>query len=139
MIKLMTLFFFPQDKDDDESDDSIDWGSDSDESSSSSDEDYADIRSKFLKKTTDKDDAKEKKKIERGLRQRKNREKEEEGDDGEGWSVVTGGAQVERPKMFPKDSEINTPAVIKKLAEITAIRGKKVKINKLYAIIIVVL
>jgi len=60
-------------------------------------------------------------------RDRKKKEKEDEEDeDLEGWVRVTGGVQVERPKMFSKDTEINTPAVIKKLAEITAIRGKKV-------------
>lgn len=63
------------------------------------------------------------------------KEEDDDGDDdGKGWSVVTGGAQVERPKMFPKDSEINTPAVIKKLAEITAIRGKKVNVKLLNAL-----
>lgn len=53
-------------------------------------------------------------------------DKEQEDEDEQGqWEVVKGGVQAERPKMFQKDQEINTPVVMKKLAEITAVRGKK--------------
>jgi len=86
------------------------------------------LRSKFLKKATDKDEDKKIKREQKRATRGPKKEKEEEDDDeleGE-WVRVTGGVQTERPKMFPKDTEINTPAVIKKLAEITAIRGKKV-------------
>jgi hypothetical protein len=89
------------------------------------------LRSRFLKKATDKDDKKKKGTDKRAARPKKIKESDAEDDDqlGGDWEVVTGGAQVARPKMFPKDTEINTPAVVKKLAEITAIRGKKVTIN----------
>lgn len=123
---------------DDESDDSY-WGSDTDETSSSSDEnEYTDIRERFLKKTTEKEEgaAKLKKQKEREMRKinaikaskvaQEEAEAAVEDEDGlGGWEVVKGGVQAERPKMFQKDQEINVPVVMKKLAEITAVRGKK--------------
>lgn len=115
---------------DEESDDSFDWGSsDSESSASSHDGDYADLLSKFLKKSTDKDDDEKKKKKERkGDKPRMPKKGRDDLDDelGGEWKTVKGGAQVERPKMFEKDQDINTAVVIKKLAEITAVRGKKV-------------
>lgn len=128
-----TFFCFQTDGDE-ESDDSFDWGSDSDETSSSSDEnEYADLRQRFLKKTTEKEEeeAKKKKQKERDQRKkeqetRKPKDREQEDEDELGtWEVVKGGVQAERPKMFQKDQEINVPVVMKKLAEITAVRGKK--------------
>lgn len=51
----------------------------------------------------------------------------EEQDLEEGWEKVKGGASLalEKPKMFSKDAEINHEAVLKKLLEILAARGKK--------------
>ena len=54
--------------------------------------------------------------------------REEEEEDGPEWEVVNRGAIAERPVMFNKDQEINAVVVMKKLAEITAVRGKKVRI-----------
>jgi len=53
--------------------------------------------------------------------------KEEEEEDGPEWEVVNRGAITERPVMFQKDQEITTSVVTKKLNEITAVRGKKVR------------
>lgn len=115
----------------DDSDDSIDWGSDTDSDSDSSEEEaqYVNIRERFLKKTTDKEDKeddgaeKKKKKIKEG-KLRKRREEE----DGEGeWETVSKGAatSAEKPKMFAKDAEIDIGLVLNKLNEIMAARGKK--------------
>ena len=51
---------------------------------------------------------------------------EEDDDDGE-WKKVKPGASIamEKPKMFSKDAEITHEAVLKKLVEILAARGKK--------------
>lgn len=110
-------------------DSSIDWGNDSDSSSSSSEEEgnYQSIRERFLKKNTDKDDD-EKKDRKKGRTDKPRKQKKDEGDDSEGeWEYVTTGAKVpsEKPKMFAKDAEINIEAVMKKLAEVVAARGKK--------------
>ncbi|KAK6641521.1 Eukaryotic translation initiation factor 3 subunit C [Polyplax serrata] len=113
------------------SDDSIDWGSDSESDSDSSEDDaqYTNIRERFLKRTTDKEEE-EKKKKEKKERKEKERikktRKEEEEDEGE-WETVKGGVAIpsEKPKMFPKDAEIDVNVVVKKLNEIVAARGKK--------------
>ncbi|XP_014246697.1 eukaryotic translation initiation factor 3 subunit C [Cimex lectularius] len=118
-------------RDDDEgSDDSIDWGSDSESSTESSEDEgqYTSIRERFLKKTTDKEEEeKREKKKERKDKDRKKVRKDEE-EDGEGeWETVKGGVAIpsEKPKMFAKDAEIDMNLVLKKLGEIVAARGKK--------------
>lgn len=115
---------------DEDSDDSIDWGSDSDFSNESSDDDnqYINFRERFLKRTTEKeekdeDDKKDKKKKKETKRPRKREEEDEEG----GWETVTKGpaTSAEKPKMFAKDAEIDVGLVLSKLSEIMAARGKK--------------
>ncbi|XP_011311868.1 eukaryotic translation initiation factor 3 subunit C [Fopius arisanus] len=117
---------------DDASESESDWGSDSDSDSSSSDDEgqYTNIRERFIKKATDKDEDedKAKRKEQKKERKEKERKKKRDEDDGEGeWETVKGGLVVpsEKPKMFAKDAEINVPAVIKKLSEVIAARGKK--------------
>ena len=114
---------------DSDSDDSY-WDSDSE--SSSSDSDYVSLRDKFLKKAPREGDSKEAKR-EAKKEKKKNKEKlrdlseESDSDDertGEKWQTVDRGG-LEKPKMFEKDAEINHEAVIKKLHEIMAARGKK--------------
>ncbi|XP_065201462.1 eukaryotic translation initiation factor 3 subunit C [Planococcus citri] len=110
-------------------DSSIDWGNDSDSSSSSSEEDgqYQSIRERFLKKNTDKEED-EKKERKKERKEKPKKPKKDEGDESEGeWETVKGGATIpsEKPKMFAKDAEINIEAVLKKLNEIVAARGKK--------------
>ncbi|XP_032686240.1 eukaryotic translation initiation factor 3 subunit C-like [Odontomachus brunneus] len=109
-----------------------DWGSDSDSESTSSDDEgqYQNIRERFIKKATDKeeDEDKAKRKEQRKERKEKERKKKRDEDDGEGeWETVKGGVAIpsEKPKMFAKDAEINITAVLKKLSEIIAARGKK--------------
>ncbi|XP_051163189.1 eukaryotic translation initiation factor 3 subunit C isoform X1 [Leptopilina boulardi] len=109
-----------------------DWGSDSDSDSTSSDDEgqYQNIRERFIKKATDKEDDedKAKKKEQRKERKEKERKKKRDEDDGEGeWETVKGGVAIpsEKPKMFAKDAEINVTAVLKKLTEVIAARGKK--------------
>ncbi len=122
---------------DDESDDSY-WDSDSDESteSSSDDEPGMSLREKFLKKTTDGGDKKKKEKKPKAEKERKKRtrlrdideDEEDDDDDSKGgkdkWITVDHGG-LAKPKMFDKDAEINHEAVLKKLQEIMAARGKK--------------
>ncbi|XP_076684693.1 eukaryotic translation initiation factor 3 subunit C isoform X1 [Andrena cerasifolii] len=118
---------------DDGSESESDWGSSSDsESTSSEDEDqYQNIRERFIKnRTADKeeDEDKAKRKEQRKERKDKERKKRKDDDDGEGeWETVKGGVAIpsEKPKMFAKDAEINVAAVLKKLSEIIAARGKK--------------
>ncbi|XP_043271641.1 eukaryotic translation initiation factor 3 subunit C [Venturia canescens] len=117
---------------DDASESDSDWGSDSDSDSDSSDDDgqYQNLRERFIKKATDKEDDedKTKKKEQRKERKEKERKKKRDEDDGEGeWETVKGGVAIpsEKPKMFAKDAEINVPAVLKKLSEVIAARGKK--------------
>jgi translation initiation factor 3 subunit C len=111
----------------------LDWDSDSDnDSSSSSDDDKpqhvgADYFRKTQKDGGD-DEQKQIRKEHRKDRKDKDRKKKREEDDGEGeWETVKGGVAIpsEKPKMFAKDAEINTVAVLKKLGEIVAARGKK--------------
>lgn len=112
----------------DESEDSMDWGSDSDSETDSSDDggNYANIRDAFLKKSGG--DGEEKEKKLRGDRKKKtdgDRRKKESDDEGE-WEVVTKGTTTaEKPKMFTKDEEINVVVVLGKVNEIVAARGKK--------------
>ncbi|XP_059474549.1 eukaryotic translation initiation factor 3 subunit C [Neocloeon triangulifer] len=111
----------------DESEDSMDWGSDSETSSSESEEDaYMNIRDRFLKKTTEKEEE-ETKKEKKERREREHRKKREEEDDEGGWETVKGGVAIpsEKPKMFAKDADIDIHIVVRKLGEIMAARGKK--------------
>lgn len=122
-------------EDDGEESDSSYWGN-SDETTSSSDSDddkYADnLAAKFLKKPLggDKEDkeAREKKRERKGKKDdRIARAQDDDYEDGDDWQAVKGGIpmQVEKPKMFAKDAEINHASVLKKLHEIVAARGKK--------------
>lgn len=112
----------------DDSDDSIDWGSDSESDSDSSEEDvqYVNMREKFLKKVTDKDerdediDERKRKKTAKDIRLRKRREEDDE--EGE-WETVTKGSatSAEKPKMFAKDAEIDVRLVLNKLNEVSGV------------------
>ncbi|CAG0891577.1 unnamed protein product [Cyprideis torosa] len=122
-----------EDDDEEGSDDSIDWDEDSDEDSSSSDNEtqYQTARERFLKKApTDKEELKEKQRE----KERRQREKEQQRltkkkdaeDKGEGWTMISkGGGGGEKPKMFEKEADVTHSAVMKKLFEIIAARGKK--------------
>ncbi|CAF4916594.1 eukaryotic translation initiation factor 3 subunit C [Pieris napi] len=116
----------------DESSDSMDWGSSSSESSSSSDDETrgaATLRERFLKRATERDDDEE------GDRRRARRErrervgkvsKKDQVDDGGEWETVRKGAATsDKPKMFAKDSDIDAALVVKKLGEVSAARGRK--------------
>ncbi|XP_048581794.1 eukaryotic translation initiation factor 3 subunit C isoform X2 [Nematostella vectensis] len=105
----------------DDSDDSIDWGSSDESSSEESSEDEKLPQelhaSMFLKKAKSDGSKPEKKK----KKTPKIREKDE---DSEGWTEVKG--ITEKAKhLFPKDTEITVPVVLKKLHEIISARGKK--------------
>lgn len=119
----------PKTEGDSDSDDSFDWGSDSESSSSSSEDEgqYQSIRERFLKKSTDKDDdEKKEKKKERKEKPKKQKREEEDESDTE-WQKVRRGVAIpsEKPKMFAKDAEITPEAVLRKLSEVVAARGKK--------------
>lgn len=107
-----------------DSDDSIDWGSDSDSDSDSSEEEaqYINIRERFLKKATDKDDKDvddEKRKSKKIKGHLPKKQREDDDDDGE-WETVTKGSATtaEKPKMFAKDAEIDIRLVLNKLNEV---------------------
>ncbi|XP_043257448.1 eukaryotic translation initiation factor 3 subunit C isoform X2 [Colletes gigas] len=110
-----------------------DWGSSSDSESTSSEEEgqYQNIRERYIKNKAaykEEDEDKAKRKEQRKERKEKERKKKKDEDDGEGeWETVKGGVAIpsEKPKMFAKDAEINVTAVLKKLSEIIAARGKK--------------
>ncbi|XP_059622106.1 eukaryotic translation initiation factor 3 subunit C [Phlebotomus argentipes] len=113
-----------------ESDESTDWGSDSESDYDSSEEEtqYANIRERYLKKTTEKEEKdedyeKKKKKAKEG----KLKKLREDEDDSNVWRTVTKGpaTSTEKPKMFSKDEEIDVSLVLSKLVEIMAARGKK--------------
>lgn len=114
--------------------DSIDWGSSSDESSSTDDEaDPNDLRRRFLKDSAavEKDDTEKRDKKEKKTKVRKEKQQEAEDDDDDvGWETVRHGT-TEKPKMFPKDAEINITVVLTKLAEVMSNRGKKKTDRKL--------
>lgn len=123
-------------KADDDSDDSMDWGSDSETSSSSEDDDPSDMRKKFLKKVPvdgdkDEDKPREKKTKEKKLRKTERAEDQPEDDDEGGWETVPKYGTSEKPKMFAKDAEIDTPVVLSKLNEVMSNRGKKKTDRKL--------
>jgi len=109
-----------------------DWGSDSDTESSTSDDEnnFISLRERFLKKTVGKQDNEhEKKKKEKRFKTQKPKQvefDEDDGDKGE-WKTVTAGTAgiIEKPKMFAKDADIDASAVVSKLNEVMAARGKK--------------
>lgn len=110
-------------KEADDSDDSIDWGSDSDSDTDSSEEEtqYVNIRERFLKKNTEKDDKDEEGKRKKKDKDAKPRHKRREETDEEGeWETVTKGSSTtaEKPKMFAKDAEIDISLVLNKLNEV---------------------
>lgn len=112
-----------------DSDDSIDWGSDSDSDSDSSEEEaqYINIRERFLKKATDKDDKEiddEKRKSKKTKGHLPKKQREDDDDDGE-WETVTKGSATtaEKPKMFAKDAEIDIRLVLNKLNEVSSVSG----------------
>lgn len=118
--------------DDDESDESY-WDQSSDSSSESGGDDskYNKI-SYFLKKDKDVEKEKDDRKEKPGKRDKKERPvrkvKVEEEDDGKGepWQVVHGSTVVqEKPKLFAKDEEVNHAAILQKIVDILAMRGKK--------------
>ncbi|CAH4027701.1 eukaryotic translation initiation factor 3 subunit C [Pieris brassicae] len=116
----------------DESSDSMDWGSSSSESSSSSDDETrgaATLRERFLKRATERDDDEEGDRR-RARRERRDRvgkvSKKDQVDDGGEWETVRKGAATsDKPKMFAKDSDIDAALVVKKLGEVSAARGRK--------------
>lgn len=123
-------------KSDDDSDDSIDWGSETESDSDDSDDDGPgqNMRERFLKKATDKDykeeEGGEKKKKNKSAKEGKIRQRRDEDggdDDDDGWKIVTKGpaTSTERPKMFATDAEIDIGLVLNKLSEIMSARGKK--------------
>lgn len=116
---------------DDESSDSVDWGSSSSDSSSSSDDEGrpTNLRERFLKRTTerDEDEERDRRKARRERRERTGKvSKREQPDDGGEWETVRKGAATsDKPKMFAKDTDIDVALVVKKLGEISAARGRK--------------
>lgn len=122
-------------KSDDDSDDSIDWGSETESDSDDSDDDGPgqNMRERFLKKATDKDykeeEGGEKKKKNKSAKEGKiRRRRDEDGgdDDDDGvWEIVGPATSTERPKMFATDAEIDIGLVLNKLSEIMSARGKK--------------
>nr|KAI8738451.1 eukaryotic translation initiation factor 3 subunit C-like; partial [Biomphalaria glabrata] len=117
---------------DDDDDDDSDWGSEDSEESSSSDDDMPAVgkltAEYFLKSTTEQEaQRREERKREKRLK-KEEKEGKRKDDDESGWTEVTSGppsVPVEKPKMFAKDQEITVEAVVKKLNEIIAMRGKK--------------
>lgn len=106
--------------DDDDSDDF--FGSDS-ESSSSDDEAQEGGRKQWAAWMFLKDDKKDDKKG--GKRQKKERvEKTKDKQKDDGWTQVSKTSEKMKV-LFPKDTEINHQAVLKKYHEILAVRGKK--------------
>lgn len=124
---------YDMDRDDDESDDSLFGGDDESETSSDDDLPAGGTRvlhaSMFLK--TDKSETKvskkqkkekpEKEMLERG-KEKERLEKKIAIMDSEGFIEVT---REKSRQLFPKDTEINHQAILKKLQEILAVRGKK--------------
>ena len=118
--------------DEEDSDESY-WDQSSDSSSESGGDDskYNKI-SYFLKKDKDGDKEKDERKEKTGKRDKKERPvrkvKVEDEDDGKGepWQVVHGSTVVqEKPKLFAKDEEVNHAAILQKIVDILAMRGKK--------------
>jgi translation initiation factor 3 subunit C len=121
--------------DEDDSDESY-WGeqTDSDSSSESGGEGHTRTynSSYFLKKDFDVEKVQEDRKDKTGKRDKKDRPirkiKVEDEDDGKGepWQVVHGSTVVqEKPKLFAKDEEVNHAAILQKIVDILAMRGKK--------------
>ncbi|XP_025093059.1 eukaryotic translation initiation factor 3 subunit C-like isoform X2 [Pomacea canaliculata] len=117
--------FVGSDVESDEDEDSDDiWNQSSEDESSSSDDDLpvaGRLTAEYFLKTTTEQEAAKKEKKKKEKKKTDRRKADEE------WQPVKGGAPliVEKPKMFAKDQEINHEAVVKKLYEIVAARGKK--------------
>ncbi|KAK2168655.1 hypothetical protein LSH36_15g12053 [Paralvinella palmiformis] len=115
-----------------EEEDDLDiWGSDT-ETSSSGDEDVkytGQLTADYFRKKapTEIEVDKSKKEEKRAERKREAKDKVESGDEEGEWEHVKGGAHMikEKPKLFPKDAEINHEAICKKLRELISGRGKK--------------
>lgn len=130
--KLVRFASSKQYQDKEEDDDSIGWKSDSDSESESLDDDnqYMNIRDRFLKRPTsgkeEKDEREDRKKEKRikEAKEKKKRVEEEIDIDGE-WEIVSKGPLIEKPEMFDKDAEIDIPLVLAKLTEIMSVRGKR--------------
>ncbi|KAL4224197.1 Eukaryotic translation initiation factor 3 subunit C [Mactra antiquata] len=118
------------DDDDDDDDDDLDYTDSDTESDDDAPVDYTNMAAYFLKDKTadDKKDSKAKK-VRTTKRTQVKDTADRSDDEGGEWEEVTGkGGTVivaEKPKMFPKDTEVNHEAVNKKLVEIIAARGKK--------------
>lgn len=117
---------------DDDSEDSIDWGSDSESESESSDDEnqYQNQRERFLKRPNvekEEKEVREDRKKDKRAKEAKIRHKvriEEDADEEGEWETVFPHT-VEKPKMFDKDAEIDVPLTLQKLSEIMAARGKR--------------
>jgi len=114
--------------DGEDSEDSDYWKMSESSSSSSEDEGAYEgglTAAMFLRKDRggEKDEEKKREKKKRTVKKVKMEEDDEDGE----WEKVKAGASIamEKPKMFSKDAEINHDAVLKKLIEILAARGKK--------------
>ncbi|CAB4021240.1 eukaryotic translation initiation factor 3 subunit C-like [Paramuricea clavata] len=82
----------------------------------------------FLKRDKNEDEEKIKEKKLNKKKQAKQKMKEdvEEEDEGAGWEEVKSSHSTEKTRVvFPKDTEINIPVILKKLHEILGARGKK--------------
>lgn len=116
--------------DDDDDGDESDWGGDSSEEDSSSDDEMPAMgkltAEYFLKSTTEQEAQRRTQRIkDKKFKTEKDDKKKDEEED---WQEVNRGVSipiVEKPKMFAKDQEITIDAVVKKLNEICAMRGKK--------------
>lgn len=117
-----------KDFDDYDSDDSFGFGDDDDDSDSSDDEAPAgglrELTAAYFLKTDKSKEKEEKKKSKRA--EKKERPKTERKEKEQWTEVRAGGVHRMRGKItFPKDTEINHQAIMKKFHEILAVRGKK--------------
>lgn len=117
--------------DDDDFDSDFDGMSESSEDSEDSEEDMPDVGKLtavyFLKSTTEAEERRKEERKREKLQKKVEKEQKRKEQEQEGWQEVTRGGTVvvEKPKMFAKDQEITIDAVVKKLNEIVAMRGKK--------------
>uniref|UniRef100_T1I998 Eukaryotic translation initiation factor 3 subunit C n=1 Tax=Rhodnius prolixus TaxID=13249 RepID=T1I998_RHOPR len=118
----------PSGGDDDEgSDDSIDWGSDSESSTESSDDEgqYTSIRERFLKKGWRRGMGDGKVRSGHSILKRVYCKERLFSSKNISTIIFKFSLLQEKPKMFAKDAEIDMNLVLKKLSEIVAARGKK--------------
>jgi len=117
-----------KDFDDYDSDESFGFGDDDDDSDSSDDDAPAgglrELTAAYFLKTDKSKEKEEKKKSKRA--EKKERPKTERKEKEQWTEVRAGGVHRMRGKItFPKDTEINHQAIMKKFHEILAVRGKK--------------